>query len=365
MVINMKKDKFAKLCLTACLACGVAAAPVSSLEIQAAEVIATVQGTVASGTTSDLLRLSTKEGEMQIKLDSQTDTSDCKILLPDSKVSVSVSHGSDGYLHAVKLSGDTQTPATTLDSSTAATVTGTISSKSKGDVLCFKTAQGEMEIKLDPTTNLSGCSVLVADKTYSIVCVRGSDAYMHAVSITDGASGSSGSGSSSSSGSNFTGVSPAPVSPVGVSTSTVTGTVTSDTKENLLCLSTNSGVMQIAIDNNTDSRNGIILTPDNKLTVSVYRGSDAYMHAATIIASKDGSQASVDTSSVSTVTGTVGSKSNENILYLSTSYGEMELKLDALNSVNNCKVLVSGKKVTVTCARGNDAYMHAISITGS
>ncbi|MBD5459257.1 MAG: hypothetical protein HDR27_11880 [Lachnospiraceae bacterium] len=359
----MKRNKFAKLCLTACLACSIAAAPVNSLEIQAAEVIATVQGTVASGTTSDLLRLSTKEGEMQIKLDSETDTSGCKLLLPDSKVTVSVSHGSDGYLHAVKLSGETQTPVATLDSSTTVTVTGTIGSKSKGDVLFFKTPQGEMEIKLDPTTNLSGCSVLVADKTYSIVCARGSDAYMHAVSIADGTSGSS--ETSSSSGTNYTGVTPAPASSINVDTSTVYGTVTSDTKENLLYLSTGNGVMQIVIDNNTDSRNGIILTPGNKLSVSVYRGSDAYMHAATIMASKDGSLATVDTSSTSTVTGTVGSKSNENMLYLSTSYGVMELKLDSVSSVNNCKVLVSDKKVTVTCARGNDAYMHAISITGS
>ncbi|MCM1175697.1 MAG: hypothetical protein NC341_11695 [Blautia sp.] len=359
----MKRDKFAKLCLTACLVCGMAAAPASSLEIQAAEVIATVQGTVASGTTSDLLLLSTQDGEMQIKLDGGTDTSGCKILLPDSKVSVSVSHGSDGYLHAVKLSGDTQAATASLDASTTATVTGTIGSRSKGDVLCFKTPQGEMEIKLDPTTNLSNCSVLVADKSYSIVCVRGSDAYMHAVSISDSSSVSA-AGTSGSTGTGYTGVTPAPVSPVGESTSTVSGTVTGDTKENLLYLSTTYGVMQIAIDNNTDSRNGIVLTPGNKLTVSVYRGSDAYMHAATIMASKDGSTASVDTSSTSTVTGTVGSKSNENLLYLSTQYGEMELKLDSLNSVNNLKVLVSGRKVTVTCARGNDAYMHAISITG-
>ena len=109
----------------------------------------------------------------------------------------------------------------------------------------------------------------------------------------------------------------------------------------------------------------MVLTPGNKLSVSVYRGSDAYMHAATIFGTKDGSQASVDTSSVATVTGTVGSKSNENLLYLSTNYGEMELKLDSVSSVNNLKVLVSGKKVTVTCARGNDAYMHALTITGS
>lgn len=362
----MKWDKFTKSCLTACLVCSMAASPVNLLETQAAEIIATVQGTVVSGTTSDLLRLSTQEGEMQIKLDSGTDTSGCKILLPDSKVSVSVSHGSDGYLHAVKLSGETQAPSMTLDSSTSTTVTGTIGNKSNGDVLFFKTSQGDMEIKMDPTTNLSGCSVLVADKTYSIVCARGSDAYMHAVSISDGTSGSSGSsGTSSSSGTNYTGITPAPASYVNVDTSTVSGTVTSDTKENLLYLSTSNGVMQIVIDNNTDSRNGVVLTPGNKLSVSVYRGSDAYMHAATIFASKDSSSATVDTSSTSTVTGTVGSKSNENLLYLSTNYGEMELKLDSVSSVNNCKVLVSGKKVTVTCARGSDAYMHAISITGS
>lgn len=357
----MKWRNYVKLCLTAALICGMLILPMNLMEAQAEEIIATVYGTVASGTTSELLRLSTKEGEMQIKLDGGTDTSGCKILLPDSKVSVSVSHGSDGYLHAVKLSGDVQTPTTTLDSSTAASVTGTIGSKSKGDIICFKTPQGEMEIKLDPTTNLSGCSVLVADKTYTIVCVRGSDAYMHAVSISDGGSSSAGTGSSETN----TGITPAPASPVGVSTSTVTGKITGDTKENLLYLSTNNGVMQIVIDNNTDSRNGIVLTPGNKLSVSVYRGSDAYMHAATIFATKDDSKTSVDTSSVSTVTGTVGSKSNENMLYLSTNYGEMELKLDVVNSVNNLKVLVSGKKVTVTCARGDDAYMHALSITGS
>lgn len=359
----MKRGYYGKLCLTAALICVMLILPGNLMKAQAAEVIATVSGTVASGTTSELLRIYTKDGEMQIKLDGGTDTSGCKILLPDSKVSVSVSHGSDGYLHAVKLTGDTQTSSTTLDSSSAATVTGTIGSKSKGDIIFFKTPQGEMEIKLDPTTNLSNCSVLIADKAYTIVCVRGSDAYMHAVSITDGASASSsGTGSSNT---NYSGISPAPASPVGVSTSTVTGKVTGDTKENMLYLSTNYGVMQIAIDNNTDSRNGIVLTPGNKLSVSVYRGSDAYMHAATIFGVKDGTLATVDTSSIATVTGTVESNSNENLMYLSTVYGVMELKLDAVSSVSNLKVLVSGKKITVTCARGNDAYMHALTITGS
>ena len=57
----MKLGKYAKLCLTAALVCGMVILPLNRIEAQAAEIIATVHGTVASGTTSDLLRLSTKE----------------------------------------------------------------------------------------------------------------------------------------------------------------------------------------------------------------------------------------------------------------------------------------------------------------
>lgn len=350
----MKGNKIAKICLAFFLVLGMIMIPGNQLKVQAAEVVATVEGTVLSGTTSELLQLSTKEGKMEIKLDSSTDTSACKILLPDNKVSVSVSQGSDGYLHAVKISSSTQTPSVSIDSSTTATVTGTIDEKTKGDVIYFNTPQGQMEIKLDTTTDMSGCTVLVAEKTYSIRCARGSDAYMHAISISDAAAESVASG-----------LTPAPAGTVTASTTTVTGTVKSSTKEDLLYLSTTGGEMQIVIDSNTDSRNGMVLTSGRTLILSVYRGSDAYMHAASITGVKDSSSAAnIDTSSTATVSGTVGSKSTESILYLNTPQGEMELKLDAVNSVSNCKVLVSGKKVSVTCARGSDAYMHALSITG-
>lgn len=350
----MKGNKIAKICLAFFLVLGMIMIPGNQLKVQAAEVVATVEGTVLSGTTSELLQLSTKEGKMEIKLDSSTDTSACKILLPDNKVSVSVSYGSDGYLHAVKISSSTQTPSVSIDSSTTATVTGTIDEKTKGDVIYFNTPQGQMEIKLDTTTDMSGCTVLVAEKTYSIRCARGSDAYMHAISISDAAAESVASG-----------LTPAPAGTVTASTTTVTGTVKSSTKEDLLYLSTTGGEMQIVIDSNTDSRNGMVLTSGRTLILSVYRGSDAYMHAASITGVKDSSSAAnIDTSSTATVSGTVGSKSTESILYLNTPQGEMELKLDAVNSVSNCKVLVSGKKVSVTCARGSDAYMHALSITG-
>ena len=35
-----------------------------------------------------------------------------------------------------------------------------------------------------------------------------------------------------------------------------------------------------------------------------------------------------------------------------------------VSSMNNCKALVSGKKISVSCAHGSDAYLHAVNITG-
>lgn len=358
----MKKIRFAKICIAICLMLSMLVIPVSKLTVQAVEVIATVSGTVLSGTTSDLLLLSTKDGKMEIKLDSNTDVSACKLLLPNKTVIVSVSHGSDGYLHAVKISNEAQVASASVDSSKTTVVSGTISEKSTGDLLYFNTSGGMMEIKLDATTNLSGCKVLVAGKTYSISCARGSDAYMHAITISDSSIGSTGT----SSGTFVSSQTPTPAETLNVSTIWVSGTVTKNTKENLLYLSTSGGEMQIVIDNNTDSRSGMVLTVGRSLSVSVYRGSDAYMHAASIIGSKNSTQSvDINTAYTPTVTGTVSSKSTENMLYLNTSSGEMELKLDAVRSANGFKVLVNDKKIKVTCARGSDAYMHALDITSA
>lgn len=352
----MKKCKRTKVCMALSLVVSMLIILTGPLQVQAQET-ATVQGTIQSGTTSELLLLSTNEGKMEIKLDSGTDASGCKVLLPGKKISVTVVHGSDEYLHAVKIFSDTQTVSPTIDTSSTATVTGTIGEKTSGDVLYVKTAQGEMQIKLDATTNMSGCSVLVVDKNYSITCARGSDAYMHAISISDSESGLTETIDTS--------ITPAPASTVTASTMAVSGTVSDKTKEGLLYLSTKDGEMQIVIDNNTDSRGGMVLTSGRKLSVSVYNGSDAYLHAASITAAKESViAAQIDNSTTATVTGTVGDKSTENILFLKTPQGEMELKLDSVRSVVGCKVFVSGKKLSVTCARGSDAYMHALDISG-
>ncbi len=361
----MKRKRIMETVIALCLAIGLFLIPDMQITVRAAQVIATVTGTVVSDTTPTLLYLSTKDGVMQIKLDSGTDVSECKLLLPDKNVTVSVSHGSDGYLHAVKISDGPETPKVSVDTSSPVTVTGTLDKKSRGDLLYLNTAQGTMEIRFDSTTDLSKVRMLVAGQSYSIKCGRGSDAYMHALSITDGVTGGvSGNSSSNSSGTSSSSTTPAPAKNAPAATAAVLGTVAGSTKEGLLYLSTSSGEMQFVIDAYTDTRNGLVLVPDNQLIISYYRGSDAYMHAVTVMGIKGvDAPAQVDTSSTALVGGTVGGKSTQDILYLETQYGVMEIKLDTLQSVSGCKAFVVGKWLNVSCARGSDAYMHAVSIT--
>lgn len=247
-----KMHKAVKLYIAVFLVLGIAAAPWNRMEAHAVEILATVNGTVLSGTNTGLLKLSTREGYMEIKLDSGTDITACKILLPDKRVSVAVTYGSDGYLHAAKITSETQESSVTLDSSATATITGQIGDKTTGNVLYVSTSQGEMEIKLDATTDVSGCSLLVVGKSYNITCMRGSDAYMHAARIYDigvaapttpigtpgtnpplinpPVNGTTGilPGTTTTPVST---ISPAPASPVNVSTVTVSGTATEKTKK--------------------------------------------------------------------------------------------------------------------------------------
>lgn len=352
-----------KICMAACMALVLAILPINHFKVQADEIIATVEGTILTGTTAELLKLSTKSGNMEIKMDNGTDTSAYKTLVPSKKIKVAVSRNKDGTLRAAQITSAEQTDAVTLDLSTKTTVTGTLGEKTTGQILYLSTAQGEMQIKLDTATCLCDCAVLVAGKTYNIVCARGSDAFMHAISVADPtAAGAAGTGTTTAgTGTAGTGTTAAS----NMATMSVSGTVSDRTKENILYLHTSGGEMQFAIDSNADTGKGFVHTPGNRLTVAYYHGSDGYLHAVGIVGIKDGDAApSIDTSNTATVSGTVGSNSTENILYLKTSAGEMQLKLDAVSSLNNCKVLISGKKITVTCARGSDAYMHAISISG-
>lgn len=345
--MRMRKGGNRLAALLACVMLLSAFLPSGAIQVKAAEVIATVYGTIQSGTTEELLLLSTAQGKMEIKLDSETDASECKVLLPGREIYVAVTHGSDGYLHAAKITSGVREESNTIDYSTSVTVTGEISEKTREDILYLKTDQGEMQIRLDASTNMDGCNVLVAGQKYQITCARGSDAYLHAVSISDAA--------------------PEVYTETinGISVTTLKGTVSDRTKDDLLYLSTDGGEMQFVIDGDSDVSNGRVLMQGRRLTVSFYRGSDAYLHAARIVGEKESSSGvSVDTASSTAVVGTVDGKSTEDTLYLNTDGGTMELKLDSSTSFSNCRVLVRGKEVVVLCARGSDAYMHAVNVIG-
>ncbi len=350
----MKKHRIVQWCMALCMALGLLILPAARMDAQAAEVIATVRGTVMKGTTSQLMYLDTSSGKMEVKIDGSTDTSGCKFLLPGKVISVSLSHGSDGYLHAVKISADAQDSSVSLDTSSVSTVTGTLNEKTKNDILCLDTQYGLMELKYDSSLDMSGCTIMVLGQNYTVKCARGSDAYMHAISISDASS------SGGSTGGSTTSYVPSNSS----SSSSVTGKVSSDTTPDILYLSTDYGVMQFKIDSDADTSRGMVHTKGNKLTVYFYHGSDGYLHATGIVGEKENaSDVSVDSSSTSTVSGQVMKKSNENILRLDTRYGEMELKMDKIQSGNSGKALVEDMWVSVTCARGSDAYMHALSIS--
>lgn len=343
--------------------CGLLLLPTSmtKVNVQAAEVIATVRGKVVEGTTAKLLYLDTSDGRMEIKIDADTNTGGCKMLLPKKEIYVALSHGSDGYLHAVTISEEAIDASVSLDMSKVSTVIGTVNKKTTEEILFLDTEQGEMELKLDKTTDMSGCSLLVVAGKYSVRCVRGSDAVMHVLSISDMAAAPAMDVSQADAAAQT--YNQAPVANATGETRTVSGTVKESTNEYMLNLGTSEGDFTFKIDDSTNTSKGMILTPDNKLMVTYYRGTDSNLHASVITGVKDSSSAAVDASSPATVTGTVKKKSTENILVLDTSAGEMELKLDKVESLSGCKVLVAGKKVTVTCARGDDAFMHALTIT--
>lgn len=341
----IKKKKFTQALTAFCLAGALAFAPFFQMSASAAEVIATVQGTVKSGTTSEMLLLDTPQGKMEIKIENATDTTAGKLLLPGQAVTVDVTGGSDGYLHAAKIVSDTQIGNVTVDTKNTATITGKLTGDTKDNKLHFDTPQGRMVIILDSTTSMGGCAFLVLGNTYSVVCGRGSDAYMHAISISD----TTASSSSVNNGDNSAYLS-------------VNGKV-EKIKEGRLYLSTNEGTMQFIIDNTANTLKGMMFLPGRKLRVSFYNGSDAYLHAVAVTGERSSSSASVNSSAPLTAVGTVNKKSTEDMLYLDTPQGQMEIKLDSISSLNNCKFLTQDMKVSVSCGSGSDAYLHALSIT--
>ncbi|MCI2050098.1 MAG: hypothetical protein LKJ76_10365 [Lachnospiraceae bacterium] len=346
----MKNRWLARLFLTLCLLLITTACFRNGISAVHAEQTWTVSGTVGSKTSDVFLYFETSAGEMIIKIDTSTDTTDCKILIPGKAITVTCYRGNDAYLHASRISSSEVQTNVVVDKQNVTSVYGRVESGTTDSLLYFNTSGGEMQIKLDKDTDMSACTILTVDKWITVTVGRGSDAYMHAVKITDG---------NVASGSSY-----ATVTPTSANV-TVSGTVYSGTSTSLLCLATSGGVMQIRLDANTNLSNCKMLFPDQYVTAVVYRGSDAYMHAASItnntVISNWGATLE---GSTSTVTGTLTAGTTSQVLYLSTSGGIMQIRYDGTTNLSS-GMLVLGKNVKVVCSRGNDAFMHAVAVYGN
>ena len=66
-----------------------------------------------------------------------------------------------------------------------------------------------------------------------------------------------------------------------------------------------------------------------------------------------------------TYTGTVSDKTVADKLYLATSGGVVEIKLDSNTELVNAKFLLPGNSITANCYVGSDEYWHASKLTGT
>ena len=156
----------------------------------------TYSGTVSDKTTADKLYLSTSGGTVEIKLDSSTEIVNARFLLPGNSVTANCYTGSDEYWHASKITGNSSVGKVAIDTSNKATVKGTIAKGTTEEMLYLVVDNGTMQIKIDESTDVSAVKFLIIGKTIQVVVARGSDAYMHALSISDVAGASTSSGSS-------------------------------------------------------------------------------------------------------------------------------------------------------------------------
>ena len=351
--MKSKLSRIISVVLVAALICATSLAV--SMDTEAAPT--SFSGTVSDKTTSDTLFLITSGGTMQIKIDSATDTSQGKFLLPGYKVTCSCQVGADEYWHALSITGSSKTGAASVDTSKTATVTGSVAKGTNEEMLFLSTKDGTMEIKLDPTTDVSGVKAFIMGKNLQVTCSRGSDAYMHALSVTD-------------KGGTTAALTTADTTQTAVQTVTtqapaysVTGTVDKATTSSVLHLNTSGGKMEMKIDAGA-SASCHMLMPGTSVTAGFYRGSDEWLHTSVMVnnTSKLAAVTTLDSQQL-TVSGTVTESSSESTMFLSTSGGTMQIRMDASTDFSGCPVLVKNKSVQVVCQRGADEYYHAVKIT--
>lgn len=325
------------------------------LAIRANAADGTVKGKVADGTTDDLLKLTTAEGVMQIKMDADLNIEDAPVLMKGKEVTVEWKYGNDSYLHTscIKASGGTNWGAT-VDTSNQITVTGKVMEGSDQSTLILDCNGSKFNIRLDKSSNFTGCRIIHKDKLLSVTVAGASDGYLHAVNITAAES-------STSSSSTITGV--PEKTPDGRSLAVISGTVQDNPSDSSFVLKVNNNLLTIKIDSSTDLTQLHVLNSGRTVSAAVYTGSDNQFHAYKLGGNITNGPVALDGATV-TVSGTVLKNTDDNTLLLSTSDGNMTIRMDTQTVIGAGGLLLIGKKVDVVVQHGADAYMHAVKITG-
>lgn len=306
----------------------------------------TVTGVIKEGSTADLIKLTVDGEEMRVKIDDNTDLTNCKLILTGSKVKVTVYTGNDKYLHASRMelvNGSIQTAA----ANQTAIISGYVKEGTTSSVLKINSVLGDFNIKIDNGTDLSECRYLVAGKNIIVTCAKDSSGSLYATKIADGNAASLTSNSTNTTGNNMT----------------VSGKITSSSSAGVLYVDNESGTMTIKIDSSTQMPKGVVLVKGSTVTCTVYTGADKFLHAEKVVQSRSANSYKVDSSKLYKVTGKVGEGSTTDMIKFVMSDGEvMNLKLDDNTTCADGLVLGKDTKLSITCGRGEDAYMHAVKI---
>lgn len=311
-----------------------------------------VAGTIKQDTSNSMLYLSTSSGDMTIKIDSDCDLTKCGTLVAGNQAIASVYRGDDAYMHAAKIVSG----ASGVDLTNLLTVSGTVTSATTNSMISLSTTSGTYQLKWDTATDVAISGVLYSGKTVTAVIGRGSDAYYHAIKVTDGttapSSSSSGSNSGTSSSSN-------------VNTVTISGGVTTSSDESKIIVETSNGTYTVYLDDTTDYSACPVIVAKYSVKAEIYIGSDSQYHAKKLTDLSSNSQGSADgvnSANAVQVTGTVEDGTNQNLLRLNVGGNTMLIRIDQKTDCSKCRVLKQGITVTAKVARGSDAYMHATSL---
>ena len=318
--------------------------------------VATVSGTVQEGCTDEMFTLKVNGNIMKIKIDKATDLSLIHALIPDTTITAAVYTGDDKYLHAYKLAGNVALQNTAVrDASSSITVTGTVEKNTTDNILYLSTNGGSMIIKLDTDTNVSNGGLLIIGKKVNVVTQRGSDAYLHAVSINSDVSYAATVGNVIQ------------MSDTVERTSQdmkVEGIVKKETTNAVIQLSTTGGDMTIRIDANTQWTDSKAIQADQKITVVAYRGADKYLHAASVTSKLDASPATtLNGASAVAFTGTL-TKIDGYTITLKTNEGDQIFRFDNSSDFSQFRMLQGDRTVTIIGVTGADGYWHVKSISG-